>query len=341
MNSETRNALIIPMQSHPGHEFGRLSGYTDAYWLFAEKTKRKGSGALVYYSHEKCYGEAFLKACSDGYIWHDGSLCWYFEIEQEGTFTDQSMLDLEKTKWSRYIPPFRRYSDHRKWFLLRNIRKIKEEKMIKGVKAKGGLTLNTKHFWREIDGFDRRIHSSSFRSSSGAPWVVKTSSQPPQQSDTETLTDPLNNLIHNAIIKRYGIDEQAIEEIFLLNILWYGVDNKLVNKIWQQEGFTDEEAKSYRFDAAFRLEDGTLYAVEFKRGTDNDAPLQLKNYIDKSSILSEEKTSPIPMIVCARKTTELEKEMRRSFPREKWRILEFKPKISFEDAFTGVALIPT
>jgi hypothetical protein len=328
-----RNTLIIPMQSHPDHAFGRLSGYTDAYWLFAEKMKKEGRGALVYYSHEKCYGETTLKACSDGYIWHDGGLCWYFEIEREGTFMDQSMSNLEKTKWSQYIPPFRRYNYHRKWFLLKNMRKIKEEKIIKGKKARGGLALNTHNFWREIEGFDKRIHSSMFRSSSGAPWAVRTSIQPPQQSDVETLKDPLNDLVHNAIIKRYGIDEQAIEEIFLLKILWNGFDNKPVNKIWQQEGFTDKrERVRYRFDAAFGLEDGSLYAVEFKRGTDDDAPLQLKNYIDKSTILKDDKAIPIPMIVCARRTKELEKEMRRLFPGEKWRIVEFKPRILFEEA---------
>jgi hypothetical protein len=319
----TRDTLIFPMNPHPGHAFGRLSGYIDAYRLYTEKMRKEGHEPLVYLSHSECHGNP--TKCLDGYIWHNGGLRWHFEIEQKGTFVNKKLDHVMKTKWARYVPPFRKYDYHPYWFLLRNLSEIKE---IPGKKTKGGLALNVNHFWREIEGSRQVIHSSIFRSLEGAPWVVKCAVEPELQSDTEKEADPFRELLLRTIIKRGGIDEQTIEETFLLNILWEGFDRKSVDAIWEQEGFRSE-AELYRFDLAFKLVNGAYFAVEFKKGFGEDAPLQLKEYINKSPILRNKK--PTPIIVCARKTKNLIKEMKTKFPKTQWRIIEFRPVIHFED----------
>lgn len=252
------------MNPSPTHEFGRLSGYMDAYWLYAMKMMKNGYNPFVYLSHSKCHGDP--TRCSDGYIWNKCGLRWHFEIVREGTFVNEKLDHVLKTKWAKYVPPFRRYQDDTYWFLLKNPKRIKEESVVEGNKTKGGRILNIKQFWREIEGFERKIHSSIFRSSSGAPWVVKCAIKPPSQSDIEESVDPFRKLTVDTITKRGGINEQTIEEIFLLKILWEGFDGIEVDAIWEQEGFTDAEANLYRFDLAFRLADGTHFAVEFKKG---------------------------------------------------------------------------
>lgn len=323
-----RDTLIFPMNPNPTHEFGRLSGYPDAYWVYADKMRKDRHDPFVYLSHSNCRGDP--TRCSDGYVWNQGGLRWHFEIVREGTFVNKKLDYVMKTKWAKYVPPFRKYKDDTYWFLLKNLRKIKEESVIEGNTAKGGRVLDADKFWREIKGYERKIHSSIFRSSSGAPWVVKCAVEPPSQSDTEEMIDPIRTLAVNTITKRGGISEQTIEEIFLLKILREGFDGKEVEAIWEQEGFTDaKEAKLYRFDLAFRLVDGTHFAIELKKGFGKDAPLQLKNYILKSPLLRDK--NPIPVIVCAIKTEKLVKQMEVAFPQTRWRIVEFRPKIVFED----------
>ena len=322
-----RDILIYPMNPHPEHAFGRLSGYIDAYWLYTQKMRKEGHNPFVYLSHNSCFGNP--AKCMDGYIWHETGLRWHFEIVKDGTFVGKKLADIVKTGWAKYVPPFRKYPDDTYWFLLKNLRKLKEKSIIYGKRKRGGRVLSVDKFYREIDGYGREMHSSAFRSSFGAPWVVKCAIEPPSELDFEQKVDPFRELMVQTVTKRGGIDEQTIEETFLLKILWDGFEHKRVDAVWKQEGFTDEEADRYRFDMAFRLDDGTHFAVEFKKGYGEDAPLQLANYINKIPLLKCKK--PNPIVVCAIKTDELMKQMKQAFPQAPWRIMEFKPEIRFED----------
>jgi len=53
-------------------------------------------------------------------------LRWHFKIVREGTFENKKLDHIMKIKWSKHVPPFRKYKDATYWFSLKNLRKIKK-----------------------------------------------------------------------------------------------------------------------------------------------------------------------------------------------------------------------
>jgi len=255
-----RKTLIFPMRMHKEHAFGHLSGYAPAFWMFAQKRGREGNNCFVYLSTRYCHQPG--EKCSDGYIYHDGRLEWYFEIDEaRSSFGDKDLRGIVGAGLDRFVPPFRRYDDHKYWFLLRNLRRLNRKPEYEAVYENHQKVLDPNRFWYISENGNRKpISSSALRSLEGAPYVGYTTVDLPPADHIDTLYDPYRDLIREAIFRRGGLDEQAIEESFLLVILDEGYEKMIVKRVVQQAGFTNEAAEKDRYDMAFWTEDETCYA---------------------------------------------------------------------------------
>ena len=109
-----------------------------------------------------------------------------------------------------------------------------------------------------------------------------------------------------------NLRERAIQQAFAITLM-----KKFRNWTLTME----DKLESGRPDIIFRNEDGTLIVVEIKR-EDNDPVSQLRRYIEELRVKHEKIRG---MIVCGRKTRELEEKARS----EGFEVIEYSISIKF------------